>query len=726
MGHCPVRLYKQEPPMESLKMPYARSRPSRSPLVASVLVLFSLGVVLLIALASALVVRRETLPDFHIHAERVDALRWLAQHLVPAQGGETPPPCRPDDRLCIAATAINLRLAKAPGPQILQLDDAAPDPGEQAALIRVAEELARKPASTDINQVLKDSLLNDFELRGNPFRLPGCVYGGSGMERKRLPSRSRCIDGTPLDTDKHFPPGMVPIRKLLADFRQPWDGASFREHAGLAVGRDTWLTLDADKQTLAQRTAACYTGDPKACAGAWWYPARHASAMYEQARARSVGITLIDVQSGAILAMAASHSRCFQAHAAGNPAPQGCPQVPDPRPRMNRLANPAIEAEMPGSLYKPQQALALLSAGNLTESERAKLPDILRRSDSEAMIDLYLCQERGFDKACIARRVGALEKRLAASGFNQCAPGKRGCQAELDLLGAGPHSGATLIHLAYKDRQVTRETKPLQRPVFGARALVDKDGRSLASSVAELSPAAMDACYKHGNKQRWRGCQGKALIDLIAELYGQGNARASLLGMAGGWLDLAAAAAQGAQAPRPHLLAAYLDDQGSRHTVHPTATHGIDGEHARFVLAALQHVTARGSAAAACKAASSVGGALDCRAPANGLRIQAKTGTPLMPADRLEYRPDQLTAWRQRCGAKGECGLRPLKWFAALVTPPGASRPSTLVIVRAERNWYLDGHIDDAGDSSADGNVAAEIGLALINVLHTPGKEMQP
>jgi hypothetical protein len=97
-----------------------------------------------------------------------------------------------------------------------------------------------------------------------------------------------------------------------------------------------------------------------------------------------------------------------------------------------------------------------------------------------------------------------------------------------------------------------------------------------------------------------------------------------------------------------------------------------------------------------------------------------------MPADRLEYRPDQLTAWRQRCGAKGECGLRPLKWFAALVTPPGESRPSTLVIVRAERNWYLDGHIDDAGDSSADGNVAAEIGLALINVLHTPGKEMQP
>ena len=704
-------------------MPYTRSRSSRSPLVSSVLVLFVLGVLLLIALVSALVVRREVLPtpDFHIHAERVDALRWLARHRVPAQGAEPPPPCRPDDRLCIAVAAINLRLATVSAPQIIPPGDAPLEPAERAALIRVAEELASKPGGTDLNQALKDSQQDDFELRGNPFRLPGCLYGDSTKGGISLPSARRCMDGTPLDPEKHFPPGMVPVRKMLADFRQPWDGATTREYSGLAVGRDAWLTLNAEKQTLAQRTAACYTGDRKACGGAWWYPVRHAAAMYEQARARSVGITLIDVESGAIQAMAASHSICFQAHAAGHIKP-GCPLLPDARARLNRLANPAIEAEMPGSVYKPQQALALLAAGNLTESEKARLPDILRRSDSEAMIDLYLCQEKGFDKACIARRVGALERRLAASGFNQCAAGKRGCQAELELLGSAQDGSARRLHYAYKDREVTRETRALAHPVFAARALVDKDGHALTARVVELNPEAMQACYKGGAQQRWRACQGAALIDLIAELYGQGNARASLLGMAGGWLDLAAAA-QGIQAPRAHLLAAYQDDQGTRRLVHPTASHGIGRDHARFVLAALQQVTARGSAATACKAASSVGGMLDCRAREDGLRIAAKTGTPLFPADRLEYRPDQLSAWRQHCAAKGECGLRPLKWFAALITPPGAQRPTTLVIVRAERNWYLDGRIDDPGDSTADGNVAAEIGLALINALHTPAKE---
>lgn len=706
-------------------MPRTPPRPGRSPLVASVLVLFALGSILLMTLASALFIRRETLatPDFHIHAERIDALRWLAQHRTPAQGSEAPLPCQPDDRLCIAVSTLNPRLARARTPQIILIDDAPSDAAERAPLIRVAEELAKEPAGTDINQRLQDSQQDNFELRGTPFRLPGCIYGDRGLRSKPTPSDARCIDGTPLDPDKHFPPGMAPVRKLLADYLQPWDGATFREHAGLAVGRDLWLTLNTDQQAFAQRTAACYTGDPKTCAEAWWYPPRHAAAMYEQARARSVGIAVIDARSGAILALAASHSPCFQAHAAGVPTPAGCPPVPAPRPRLNRLANPAIEAEMPGSLYKPQQALALLSAGNLSASERTKLPDILRRSDSEAMIDLYLCQEHGFDKTCIARRIQALEKRLAASGANHCAEGKHGCQAELDLLGSGLDNGASLIHHTYKNREVTRSTTPLQRPVFAARTLVDQAGRSLSSSVAELDPAAIQACYQGGDKQRWRGCHGQALVDLIAELYGQGNARASLLGMAGGWLDLATAAAGQARAPRPHLLAAYHDDRGQRRTVQPTAAHGIDSEHARFVLAALQNVTAKGSAATACKASSRVGGLLDCQAGANGLRIAAKTGTPLFPADRREYRPDQLSAWQHHCAAKGECALRPLKWFAALVTPPGAARPTQLVIVRAERNWHLDGHIDDPGDSTADGNVAAEIGLALINVLHTPGKE---
>lgn len=177
------------------------------------------------------------------------------------------------------------------------------------------------------------------------------------------------------------------------------------------------------------------------------------------------------------------------------------------------------------------------------------------------------------------------------------------------------------------------------------------------------------------------------------------------------------------------LLAAYRGRDGRQQRVRPTAAHGIASADARAVLDALQQVAARGTATAACRAASAVGGVLDrCRPTANGLRIAAKTGTPLFPADRAAPQPDPLGAWRARCAAHtaaarplpDDCTLRPLKWFAALVTPPGAREPKTLVLVRAERNWHRDGRLDDAGDRTAEGNVAAEIGLALINALHTP------
>jgi len=701
--------------------------PSYSPHVLSLRLQFALAVVLLLALAAYLfgAQRTEELSPYHIDAARVDALRWLAQHQGPADDAPPPAPCPAEDRFCQAVAALNAR--QAPTGKPARRIDATLDGSEPPRLLAVTEELAKRPAQ-EVDRILDDSRHENEPLRANPFRLPGCLYGETDRRESARPPGGRCQQGTPLDP-RLFPPGMAPVYRLLADYRQPLPGSVAGEYRGLAVGRELWLTLADDTQRRAQRTAACYTGDQENCANAWWYPPRHAAQMYEGARARSVGITVIDVDSGAIRAMAASHSPCFRAQAAGNDnTAADCPRLPDPRPRPHWLDNPASEGEMFGSIAKPQQALALLAAGNLSGDERARLPEILRRSDSEAMIDLYLCQAQRFDKRCIVRRVAALEKRLTAAGFNRCAPGRRRCRPEMTLIGSSQEAGVQTIRYRYRDGGLQAESADFEQRIYAGQALLAADGRPLVERIAGIDPAQLHACYRGGDRQRWRGCQGAALIDLIAELYGQGNARASLLGLAGGWLDLAAAAGGHRQAARPHLLAAYRGHDGRQQRIRPTAAHGIARADARAVLDALQAVAVRGTATAACRAASAVGGVLDgCRPTANGLRIAAKTGTPLFPADR-EKQPDPLGAWRARCAAHtaaarplpDDCVLRPLKWFAALVTPPGGREPKTLVLVRAERNWRRDGRIDDAGDQSAEGNVAAEIGLALINALHTP------
>lgn len=348
------------------------------------------------------------------------------------------------------------------------------------------------------------------------------------------------------------------------------------------------------------------------------------------------------------------------------------------------------------------------------------------------MIDLYLCQSQGFDLGCIQRRVAALERRLrVAAAQADCAV--EPCRAELDLLAEiHQQAGSQLLTPQYRGQQLHQQDKAFRYPVFSLRVLQDGQQHSLLPSVAAISPAAARACYQNGHEHRWRGCQGAALVNLIAELYGQGNARASQLGLAIGWLQLAHAAAQQGQAPRPRLLAAYQGADGQRHTVKSQADHGISADHARWLLAALEKVPGSGSAASACRAASKVGGALRCQ-PSPQLRIAAKTGTPLFSVDHeFPHSGNMLHAWSAACrqaaqgpdNAKnrvilGKCTLRPLKWFSALVAPTGQGY-QYLVIVQAERNWHVNGRIDDPGDTTAEGNVAAEIGFALINALITP------
>ena len=52
----------------------------------------------------------------------------------------------------------------------------------------------------------------------------------------------------------------------------------------------------------------------------------------------------------------------------------------------------------------------------------------------------------------------------------------------------------------------------------------------------------------------WERCRGGAVVDVVAEGWGQGHARASALGVAGMMATLAAAANGATRVPRPHLV----------------------------------------------------------------------------------------------------------------------------------------------------------------------------
>ncbi|HMW30835.1 MAG TPA: hypothetical protein PKE44_14845 [Plasticicumulans sp.] len=673
--------------------------------------------------------------DLHLNQPRLEALRWLRNSLQP--GSAPRAECAQPPAVCATLEQLNQRLAQASQAHALQPaaasdSDEAQAPPADTALADAADWLLR--AAPDGDQLLDRLRAADNPApwwRFNPFRLPGCLYAAASAGAP-APAATRCDEGTPL-APGDYPAQANALFALLGDWRAPWQAASPNTLAnGLHVGRHLWLTLDPGVQQKAQITAACYSGQAAACARCGWCVARHAREMYENARARSVGILVVKASDGAILGLGSASSACYVERQQGRPAGADCPALPDDKARLHRLDNQVEEAEMPGSLNKPQLAAALLAAQTLHAQERRALPDILRSSDTEAMIDLVLCRAADFDLACIRRRLAALERVLASTGWNAGCRAGEACRPQLDLLGGlAPRAGeAPLLRAAYRENALHVRSAALAYPVFAGRLLRTADGRSLAERVDQLRPEDLRDCARQAGKQRWRGCQGADLVNLLAELFGQGNALATPLGIAESWLHLAAAANGAAQAAAPHLLAAVQESSGERRPVAPLTPTGLAQHDARSILGALEgvHRSASGTAFTACRNAVSAGGVLRCAAT-GGPRIAGKTGTPLFPADRLT-----LDEWRQQCAAARQapdnaqtrrvaaaCRLRPIKWFAALAAPTAQAPFDTLLVVKVERNWRRSSQrVDAAGDRGPDGNVAAEIGLALLNSLYTP------
>ena len=599
--------------------------------------------------------------------------------------------------------------------------------------------------------------------RANPWAgLPGCVYlhandtssryyvaGARGLDESLCAPAAPIageptVDISPDDARWRVPPSLSAMLAPLESLHRP-AGALYRttsrahpSRAAIAgseveVGYAIEVTIDPEVQALAQRTAACYTGRDDVCRAMGIVrkddaDARLGRALLERAMVRMAAIAIVDVETGRIEALAGALSPCTRQEHDGPGRAASCDRrLPYPiRYRPDALLNPAVFHDaMPASTIKPIMAAAFLSdrvagprwlAAEQAEATRTPnaVPSVsslrgqLARSDSARFLDRMFCGERDFAPCA---RPWAVQTEAGAFGWNDgCAGGSESCGRRDLLFGAGVEARAD------------GGTRALALEVPYGRLLAEPAGNSSASfrltpelalDVAKIKRCAAGPDGKRPNRDDWEKCGGGRIVDIVAEGWGQGHARASALGGAGMMARLAAAANGKGEASSPHLVEAV---RGTRDAVLSASDvsperHGIARDAAEVILGGLTFGHRAGTSRRACEQVFAV----DFCARMDW--IAGKTGTPTFPNDDRSL--DELArlcapgvaktkAERAACGP-----LRPYKWYvAAYRTDPANPRWTKAIGVLAERNWLADtGRIHGAGDFGP--NPAAEIAMQI-------------
>ncbi|MEO5843553.1 MAG: hypothetical protein ABIQ33_01795 [Caldimonas sp.] len=563
------------------------------------------------------------------------------------------------------------------------------------------------------------------------------------------------------------PPSLFALLQPLEALRQP-SGALYRAYADVEsdaplrgsatvsrnrvvldgapvdVGYSIDLTIDPALQALAQKTAACYTGRHDVCRSLAMRRAEDrdqpiGAQLLEGAMVRMAAVAVIDVASGRIEALAGALSPCARQEVDGPGRDAGCDtRLPYPvQYRADALLNPAVYHDaMPASTIKPILAAAFLAdagggAGRLLASERAAMQkggtparDSLRgqlmRSDSARFLDRMFCIEQGF-AACA--RPWEVQATARAFGWNVgCGDGDAGC-GKADLLFGRPLSG--------DDERAALAPGPTA--IAYGRLLSEPAGRKLGAPIRLMPPMSLDAAIlrrcaagldgRRLSDDDWEKCKGGAVVDVVAEGWGQGHARASVLGVAGMIATLAAAANGATTVPRPHLVASLRGVASSAPDAIAAASARwgaaalptpLPSDAAEVILSGLSYSHRAGTARTACEQV------LDAKRCRDIDWLAGKTGTPSFPSDGLS-----LDALVRLCrdGAppspeakRGACSsLRPYKWYVATWRADGArTGPWTKAIaVLAERNWLREsGRIHGTGDHGP--NPAAEIALQIV------------
>jgi hypothetical protein len=521
--------------------------------------------------------------------------------------------------------------------------------------------------------------------------------------------------------------------------------------APVDVGFSIDVTIDPSLQALAQRVAACYTGRDDVCRALGVTRKEDTgralgSRLLEHAQVRMAAVAVIDVESGRIDALAGAMSPCTR-HEYDGPgrAAQCDKRLPYPiRYRPDALQNAAVFHDaMPGSTIKPIMAAAFLTDGadgaRMLSSERGDMarsatavPAIemlrgqLARSDSLRFLDRMFCAEKNFTASC--ERPREIQAMALAFGWNLgCANPSEGC-GKRDLLfgravdAPGEDGGARALafDVAYG--------RLLAEPVDGRITAPFHLRSGFALDPTKVQQCAAGADGRRHTPDDWGKCR-REVVDVVSEGWGQGNARASALGVAGMMAALAAAANGQTDVRGPHLIEA-LRGAGTAQTAGtPSAAMRVDladaqpnripKDVAEVIVSGLSFSHRAGTARLACEQV------FDAPTCAQMDWIAGKTGTPsFRNDDRSLSELARLCAADAATSAKSaksksrrdrdSCGpLRPYKWYVATYrTDSTDPRWTKAIAVLTERNWLADtGRVHGAGDRGP--NPSAEIAMQI-------------
>ena len=354
----------------------------------------------------------------------------------------------------------------------------------------------------------------------------------------------------------------------VARCRRPRCGANriVLDGAPVDVGFSIDLTIDPALQALAQKTAACYTGRhdvlPRArhARARTTRTSRSAQPLLEGAMVRMAAVAVIDVASGRIEALAGALSPCARQEVDGPGRDAACDtRLPYPiRYRARRAAQPGglprrdagldDQADhgrgVPRPIRERRRALARGRARGDAARRHAGARQPARPADALGLGALprpHVLHRAGLRRLppAVGRAGGGvgvrLERRLRRRRASDC--GKR------DLLFGGAVGAATSAAATAPLADAGRLRPPDERAARPAR---------LGAPMRLMPPMALDAgivrrCAagadgRRGSDDDWEKCRGGAVVDVVAEGWGQGHARASALGVAGMMATLAAAA----------------------------------------------------------------------------------------------------------------------------------------------------------------------------------------
>jgi hypothetical protein len=449
--------------------------------------------------------------------------------------------------------------------------------------------------------------------------------------------------------------------------------------------------------------------------------------MLEQAMVRMAGVAVIDVASGRIEALAGALSPCTRQEYDGPGRSRNCDKrLPyTPRYRPDALLNPAVFHDaMPASVIKPIMAGAFLSDAQVgarwLAAERAEMrfsgtPSFdsmrgqLMRSASARFLDRMFCADRGFAPCERPWRVQAM---AASFGWNGgCTVPREDCGKRDLLFGRAVDAAAE-----------AGKVSPLATLIPYGRLLAEPLGGKIDAPFTLRPAIALDiAKVKACAADKWEKCKGGIVVDIVAEGWGQGHARASALGVGGMMAALAAAANGQTELRGPHLVSGMrgagaersipLESAIERFGLADAQPNRLSHDAAEVILSGLSFGHRAGTSRLACEQV------FDPKTCKDIDWLAGKTGTPTFPNDDRSL--DELWRLCGRGAAKtrseqAACGpLRPYKWYvAAYRTEPDNPRWTKVVAVLTERNWLRDtGRIHGAGDHGP--NPAAEIAMQI-------------